>query len=559
MKARIFMLILLVSLGMNARSQKAVYAHLDKAIVYLQGANLYYGETVNVPAGTTDFIFENISPYINEASLQASGKGAVVMDVKHNIKYKEKHPKTKQFDKEIDQVNDSIEDIEYLLKDIDNHLKVLFTEKSMLLNNRIIRGDSQKDSLPLLRDGMAFLREKLNSILELELKFERLKKKNEQKKDKLEERLQYLQNLQSGEYQEDQAEAQPTHQVIVTVFSENTGSALINFNYYIQNANWVPQYELQATSSTNNLQLKYFAGITQSSGLDWKNTALTLSTSNPNESNLKPDLNPWLLSFIQYQQKMYKNKNAAMSNVIMELSTSMNTPQVEAGKINDNKQEKDLEANYMLDYVTAVDNLIRTEYEIKLAYNISSDGKAHKVLINQRDIPMLLEFAAVPKICTDAFLFAKLTGWEDLNIIPGNARLYFDGAYIGGIYLNTNSVSDTLDINLGRDKSIGITRKKIKEKYKDEYIGDEKTETRSIEIMVKNTKNSSIKMEIEDQIPIVSGTQDIKVTLLNSNGASLDESTGKLTWNFKLGSKEIKKLMFTYQIKYPKNKPIAGL
>jgi uncharacterized protein (TIGR02231 family) len=172
---------------------------------------------------------------------------------------------------------------------------------------------------------------------------------------------------------------------------------------------------------------------------------------------------------------------------------------------------------------------------------------------------MQLAFAAVPKLSVDAFLQAKITNWEDLNIIPGNARLYFDNSYLGEMYLNTFSTNDTLSVNLGRDKSIAISRKKRKEKYRVRMVDNEKIETHSIEMTVKNTKAEGIEITLEDQIPIVINNNEIKVNLITSNGAELDTMTGKLSWKLKLNAKESKKVIFTYEIRYPNDKPIAGL
>ena len=58
---------------------------------------------------------------------------------------------------------------------------------------------------------------------------------------------------------------------------------------------------------------------------------------------------------------------------------------------------------------------------------------------------------------------------------------------------------------------------------------------------------------------IVEGTNEIRVYLFESSGATLDEATGKLTWKVKLKVKDTKKITFTYQIRYPKGKTIAGL
>lgn len=537
----------------NAQSSKAIQSKLQKVTVYLQGAHLYYNETVNLQSGNNEITFEGISPYVNIASLQASSKSAIVMDVKHNLKYKEKEVVTKKYDKDIERVLDSLEELSFEIKDVDNKFKVLAQEKSMLLNNRIMKGEPLKDSLVLIKEGMIFLKEKLNSIYEQELKLERAKAKLTKQKSKLETRHNTLTLLQNGTINESVANAQPIHQIIVTLFSELPATAVpVSFNYFVSNANWQPVYNLQATSAKNSLELKYFANVTQSTGLAWNNVPLTLSTSNPAESNTKPELSPWYLSYQQYIREY--NKNITQSNAYRPLE-SQTISKDGATEYSVKKNE----ADYLKNYVQMSENMIRTEYEIKLNYNITADNKPHKVLINQKDTPMSMEFAAVPKICTDAYLLARVTGWEDMNIIPGNARLYFDNTFVGEMYLDASTTDDTLDINLGRDKSIAITRKKVKEDFKKKVLSDEKVETRTIEIMVRNTKNVPIELVIEDQIPVVSGTNEIKVALVSSDGATLDASTGKLTWNKKLKVKESEKITFTYEIKYPKDKVVAGL
>lgn len=540
----------------NAQSPKAINAKLQKVTVYLQGADLHYTENVNLSAGINEFAFENISPYINQPSLQASIKNGVVMDVKYELVYEEAKPKptaNKKYDKEIEQVLDSLEDLRYEEKDADNHLKALTTEKNMLMNNRIIKGEPLKDSLQLLQQGMAFLKERLNAIYAEELKYEKIKDKIAKVRNRLNNRHKALLLLQSGDGAGYSGDAKPIHKVLVTVYAENPTTTQLSFSYFVDAANWVPAYDLQASSVNGTLKLNYFANVTQNTGLDWKNTQLTLSTSTPTESNTKPTLSPWYLSFYEY-----KNYSPAPStNSSMPLKKeSLAFRNNNADDMND-LEEKDL--NSLLDYISVTENLLRVEYEIKLNYTLNSDGKTHKVLINDKDVPMTLQFAAVPKISSDAFLMARITGWEEMNIIPGNARLYFDGAFVGQMYLDPSTTEDTLSVNLGRDKSFALTRKKVKEKHKERFIGDEKIETRTIEIVVRNTKNQAIDVEVEDQIPVVNGTNEIKVVLKESDDAELDEPSGSLKWKLKLKAKETKKLKFTYEIHYPKDKPVAGL
>jgi hypothetical protein len=63
-------------------------------------------------------------------------------------------------------------------------------------------------------------------------------------------------------------------------------------------------------------------------------------------------------------------------------------------------------------------------------------------MIKQESIAMGLEFAAVPKLSSDAFLMANVSGWESLNLLPGNARVYFDNGYIGEIIIFSRNLND---------------------------------------------------------------------------------------------------------------------
>ncbi len=551
MKRLIFAIMLLISVSAQAQN-KPIKAHLQKVQVFLQGAYLFYQENVYLLPGNNEFIFENISPVIDENSLQASSKSGVVMETSHHILYKEKPKKTGQYDKALRDVRDSIEDIRFDLKEIDYKYKVIVAEKNLLVNNRMMKGEFPKDSLPLLRDALNLLKEKLSSILEQEFKLDKYKSKKDKTLGQLQTREQNLINLQNGQYDNGSEEPVATHRVIVTIYAESPANAIVNFNYLIANASWTPSYDLKAEEKSKNMQLVYFASINQQSGIDWKNVNMSISTTNAYDNNTKPELSPWVISFIEYFNRTKRKAIGITSNSAIPM-------QKESVTYN-NAPEMDMaEQKSITEYIEVTENLIRTEYDIKLNYEINSDGKNHKVMINQKNIPMNLEFAAVPKLSTDAFLMAGVGGWEDLNILPGKARIHFDGLFAGEIMLMADGVKDTIFVNLGKDRTIGLSRKKIKEKYKVKFIDQEKVETRSIELVVRNSKNIPIEIKLEDQIPVVQGTEEIKVNLLDGDGAELDPLTGLLTWKLKLNSKESKKIIFTYEVRYPKGRTVANL
>ena len=160
---------------------------------------------------------------------------------------------------------------------------------------------------------MNYLREKLNNIYEQEVKWQRAQQKTNKQKQHLQNRLNTLYQLKEDGENPNDLEVKPIHQVMITLYSEESGPASIYFNYFIHQASWNPIYDLSASSTKNGLQLKYMANVQQNSGINWTGVPLTLSTSNPSESNVKPELSPWYISLNQVyrkQQVQYGYSNA---------------------------------------------------------------------------------------------------------------------------------------------------------------------------------------------------------------------------------------------------------
>jgi uncharacterized protein (TIGR02231 family) len=141
-------------------------------------------------------------------------------------------------------------------------------------------------------------------------------------------------------------------------------------------------------------------------------------------------------------------------------------------------------------YTTVQQSLTTIEYHIAIPYTIPSDGKEYTVDIQEYTMPAEYEYQSVPKIDKDAFLIARITGWEEFNLLPGQANLFAEGKFIGNSYIDPASVKDTLDISLGRDKSITINREMLKDFSSERIIGANKTINRTYEISVRNRKQT---------------------------------------------------------------------
>lgn len=205
--------------------------------------------------------------------------------------------------------------------------------------------------------------------------------------------------------------------------------------------------------------------------------------------------------------------------------------------------------------VNTVEKQTNVTFDIQNPYTILSDGKQFSVDIGNYDFKADYEYYAAPKISSEAFLTAKINGFNEINLISGEANIFFEGTFLGKTLLDIQNASDTLTLSLGADKNLVVKREKQKDFNERQFIGSSQRDNRHFAIDIKNRKNQVVNLIIQDQLPL-STSNDITVEKQEISKAQLDEATGILTWKMSLQPNEQKKLVLKYQVKYPKNKPV---
>jgi hypothetical protein len=191
------------------------------------------------------------------------------------------------------------------------------------------------------------------------------------------------------------------------------------------------------------------------------------------------------------------------------------------------------------------------EFAIKVPYTIPSDGQNHHVGVQEQKLDAQYRYYCTPKLDLDAFLFAKVTKWESLNLLPGPAHIYFEGTYVGESELDLSAVGDTLDLSLGRDKGVTVQRTKRKDFSQKQTVGSKRTDSISWEIAVRNNKAQAVQLIVTDQYP-VAARSEIEVELVESSAAKVNEEKGFLTWKKSIEPRTNTQWVFTYSVKYPK-------
>lgn len=527
------MLLMFIAQAYSQPETVTVETKINQVTVFLRGAQVERSGKKVINAGTTHLKFDNLSPNIDPSSIQIKGEGQLtILSVTHQmnyLKYRRKPPRMLMLE-------DSIKMLEMKLAMNNNRIEAFKEEKSLILSNKSVKGNDSGLDVEELEYVADFFRERLPEIMQKILEIRSGEKDIREQLSKTRKQLNELNAKWS----------KSTSEIIVEVSANTRTTGRFTVSFLVHNAGWTPSYDLRALDIKSPVLLNYKAKVFQNTGVNWKKVKLILSTGNPSLSGRKPNLVPWVLSFnAPYQPASYR-----MDNVAMELDEEVEAmPRVakavaKKGKITTTAQ-----------FTQLVEGQVNTEFIIEIPYNIPSDNKKHVVEIQHVELPAEFSYYSAPKVDLDAFLLGKVTGWDEYNLLSGEANIYFEGTYIGKSYINVKLTSDTLDLSFGRDKNVIITRKKIKDFTKKKIIGSSKKETIGIEITVRNKKSAPIDIDLQDQIPI-SSNKEIEVELIDRAGAKLDETSGYLNWEIHLEPSQSKKFVFKYSVKYPKNKTI---
>jgi uncharacterized protein (TIGR02231 family) len=558
----------LICLFINTQAfeiEKTIKTKPEKVIVYKNGAQIFRQTQTTLIAGENKLVLEWLEDGVSPNSIQVGGTGNFIIT---ETQYTDKMPDLDKFKnssdtkyvKLIKQIKDSIALLDYKAEEINLRKEVLNTEKTVLLNYRLFKGESKKDSLSFLKDGLNYLQEKLSSIY---ISLHLLKREAEQLNDTRQNLQNRLAGIQADLGDENISSLYKTnHQITISIISDIATQSTININYFVNTAGWEPIYDLRTDGVESLVKLTYKGIVYQHTNVDWNNVKLVLSTGTAQCNLNAPNLNTWYLDAPRYgiasrENVQHTASKSANSPVLAQYEVLIDMDVKSGGTIsNDAYQKKEDVAKNAYEYVTTNDQQVQATFEIKLPYSIASDNKKHTVAVLQKDLDTKYLYKTVPKIDVTAYLLARVTGWEELNLLPGKASVFYAGTYVGQTYIDPATTNDTLNLTLGKDDNVVVKRVKQKDKTKEKLLNDDRVYSFAYEITIKNGNAKNIEMEIKDQLPVSRG-KEIVITKDNIDHATYEEATSILTWKQSIKAKDTKHINFAYTIKAPKDVPIA--
>lgn len=533
-----WMLVLLVqTLAWGAGdNEKTVPSKIDQVVVFQQGAQVRRTADVNLVPGVSTLVFTGLHASVNPSQVRVSGDGPFeVVSISHRyhvdtLSGKESEATRNRMLKQRQELNDRI--------NVAVGRGVLFDrEEQLLLNNQSFLVKDSGVDLQRLIDANRFFNERFAAIHTGRAAIEKEVRGLQEQVLALDKDLAALPALIT----------QSTLEMLVRIDANQAGKGALMLSYWMQGATWSPSYNARVKDLKQPLQLEYQAMVYNSTGEDWKQVALSISTGAPSNNRAKPMLSPYNLTFMPQSRQAAYTQGLNAAPVALFNSTS----EVAVSR----RAQADSEMGYADDLnfapVTVAATPTQTRFDVSGRQDIPADGLQHSVRILNHALQVEYLYQCTPKLDPQVYLTALLTDWEQLDLLSGPMQIYFEEDYMGQSVLQLDFNADTLALSLGADPGIQVRRKRTLREDDRNLTGTKHKFIRTYEFVVTNRKKSEIHIQLDDQIPIANN-EEIVITTQKLDNGRLEASTGTVLWDFRVAAGKSEKREMKYTVEGPK-------
>ncbi len=275
---------------LSAQKEVTATAAMKKVTVFFTGAQIQHEDKLTLNPGKQEIIFQKLTDFIDPNTVQVKAIGDLTI---LSVRTKKNYEDLKISNEEMKNLNAKRKALAAKDLSLRDEYTILELDKSLLMRNRDLKGSNEGLKIAELKEAYTFMHTKLteitNRLSQITTELEDLQKKMNQ----LEQEIISQRSKPVINYSE----------IVVEVDVEKTTNASFVFNYISPRATWKPYYDMRSDGIGKPVRLEAKANVSQTTGIEWKNVDLVLSTNDPYQNAQEPTLNPWYISYNNYPQQ----------------------------------------------------------------------------------------------------------------------------------------------------------------------------------------------------------------------------------------------------------------
>jgi hypothetical protein len=321
--------------------------------------------------------------------------------------------------------------------------------------------------------------------------------------------------------------ARTERDAVIVVDKKNAAAGKVRLNYLVSAASWRPQYKLRAGKDKEPVQLEYLAAVSQQSGEDWKDAAITLSTAQPMLNSAPPELKT--LEF------------TVMARGGMPPGASQPVPNL-AGQPGGQapgdyeKQAKDLRwkgaqeiagrrgmaGGKLINDAAALEQSLdlfnpnddhqnrgkpaggpregqSVTYHLNTKLSVPSRMEDQVIEVARLELAPDYFYKAVPVLTPHVYRLANLTNKSQYVLLPGEATTYLGTDFVGQMNMPLVAMDEQFTVGFGVDPALRVQRHMMDRTR--ETKGGNQVLKFEYRILVSSYKSEPVSVQVWDRLP----------------------------------------------------------
>jgi len=346
----------------------------------------------------------------------------------------------------------------------------------------------------------------------------------------------------------------------------------VRLGYLVGGVAWTPTYNIRVSEGADTLELEYNAAIQQTSGEDWTDVQITLSTATPTLAADAPQLSPFWVTLTSAGRDVRD---------ILGLETALRRAEESFRAAQDDALRR--EAESIANTAAADANVLTFEGREELARRLRSRALAVTYPLDDRQsvrsrrdrqtlriaslkLPGTFYHLAVPILTRYVYRQALATNRSKLVFLQGRASAYVDGRFAGTGLVPLARPRQRFLVGLGVNSR--LTARQELEDRQERIIGGNKEQTYTYRLLLENFGDRPVAVRLLDRIPLTRDGE-ISVELLKTERPlSTDPAYVKtqrpdniLRWDMTVpaGAREARALSvgYSFRLKYDRSMQVS--
>ncbi|MFV0303470.1 MAG: DUF4139 domain-containing protein [Paracoccus sp. (in: a-proteobacteria)] len=316
--------------------------------------------------------------------------------------------------------------------------------------------------------------------------------------------------------------------------------AVLDITGFTGAAGWRPVYDLTLTRATGQIHMDRAVMVSQSSGVDWGDVNLTLSTAQPNGQTAASEVSSWFPYLDDPSAKTTMRSQSAVPEMAYEERGIAPVMDVEPVVV-----------------AEAASLGITVVYNYPARVTVANNQGVLRLALDQKTIDTNVFAEAAPRYDDKAYVMAEGLNTLDEPILPGQATVRLDGALIGSTDLPLIAAGD--DVRVGFGPILGMTAElRVPEETEGErgFISRSNQQTRTYQLIINNLTDEEWPLRIVDRVP-VSRQEDLEIGYdaePEPTTTDPDGRRGVLYWEAPLPAGESREIAVSTDLRWPEGK-----